>query len=53
MVFNYSTYEYYLNDDEPGKMTRASIITWLDNLADGMEKGTATALGGEETNLLH
>ncbi|RCN41493.1 hypothetical protein ANCCAN_12531 [Ancylostoma caninum] len=46
MVFNYSTYEYYLNDDEPEKMTRASIVTWLDNLAEGIEKGTATALGG-------
>ncbi|EPB79022.1 protein disulfide-isomerase domain protein [Ancylostoma ceylanicum] len=46
MVFNYSTYEYYLNDDEPEKMTQASIVTWLDNLADGIEKGTVTALGG-------
>ncbi|KAK6733359.1 hypothetical protein RB195_017229 [Necator americanus] len=46
LVFNYSTYEYYLNDDEPEKMTRASIVTWLDNLADGIEKGTTVALGG-------
>ncbi|KIH67705.1 protein disulfide-isomerase domain protein [Ancylostoma duodenale] len=50
MVFNYSTYEYYLNDDEPEKMTRASIVTWLDSLAEGIEKGTATASGGEENS---
>ncbi|WKX93039.1 hypothetical protein Q1695_010791 [Nippostrongylus brasiliensis] len=46
LVFNYSTYEYYLNDDDPAKVTRASIVTWLSNLADGIEKGTAVALGG-------
>ncbi|VDM79940.1 unnamed protein product [Strongylus vulgaris] len=46
MVFNYSTYEFYLSDDEPQKMTRASIVTWLNHLADAIEKNTAAAQGG-------
>lgn len=46
LVLNYSTYEYYLNDDEPEKVTRKSIVSWLNNLADGIEKGTASAHGG-------
>ncbi|KAK6056784.1 hypothetical protein COOONC_05708 [Cooperia oncophora] len=46
IVLNYTTYEYFLNEDDPEKVTRASIITWLSNLADGIEKGTVTALGG-------
>ncbi|VDN27281.1 unnamed protein product [Cylicostephanus goldi] len=46
MVFNYSTYEFYLSDDEPQKMTRASIVTWLNQLADAIEKNTAVAQGG-------
>lgn len=45
-MLNYSTYEYYLNDDEPEKVTRKSIVSWLNNLADGIEKGTASAHGG-------
>ncbi|KAJ1354321.1 hypothetical protein KIN20_011218 [Parelaphostrongylus tenuis] len=46
LVFNYTTYEYYLNEDEPEKITRASLVTWLSNLIDGIEKGTIVPLGG-------
>uniref|UniRef100_L7MMZ5 UNC-74 n=2 Tax=Oesophagostomum dentatum TaxID=61180 RepID=L7MMZ5_OESDE len=46
LVFNYSTYEYYLSDDEPEKMTKASIVTWLNHLADALEKKVAVGHGG-------
>uniref|UniRef100_W6NCS0 Thioredoxin domain containing protein n=1 Tax=Haemonchus contortus TaxID=6289 RepID=W6NCS0_HAECO len=46
IVLNYTTYEYFLNEDDPEKVTRGSLVTWLSNLADGTEKGTATPLGG-------
>ncbi|KAE9418068.1 hypothetical protein Angca_005185 [Angiostrongylus cantonensis] len=46
LVFNFTTYEYYLNEDDPDKITRASLVTWLNNLADGIEKGVLVPLGG-------
>ncbi|KJH43480.1 protein disulfide-isomerase domain protein [Dictyocaulus viviparus] len=46
LVFNYTTYEYYLNDDEPDKVTRASLVSWLSNLADGIDSGVVVPLGG-------
>ncbi|VDM55112.1 unnamed protein product [Angiostrongylus costaricensis] len=46
LVFNYTTYEYYLNEDDPDRVTRASLVTWLNNLADGIEKGVQVSLGG-------
>ncbi|KAK5968460.1 Thioredoxin domain-containing protein [Trichostrongylus colubriformis] len=46
LVLNYTTYEYFLNEDDPEKVTSSSIITWLSNIADGFDKGTATPLGG-------
>ncbi|PIO72607.1 hypothetical protein TELCIR_05459 [Teladorsagia circumcincta] len=46
LVLNYTSFEYFLNEDDTEKITRASIITWLSNLADGIDKGTASPLGG-------
>lgn len=46
LVFNYTTYEFYLPYDEPERMTVESVVTWLEQLADGIENGTAFAMGG-------
>ncbi|CAI2302669.1 unnamed protein product [Caenorhabditis sp. 36 PRJEB53466] len=45
-VFNYSSYEYYLSEDEPTQMTTKSIITFLTQTAEGIDKGTVIAFGG-------
>ncbi|CAJ0930827.1 unnamed protein product, partial [Mesorhabditis belari] len=42
LLFNYTSYEYYLTSDEIEKITAPSIVTWLRNLkAEG-----GVALGG-------
>ena len=46
IVFNYSTYEFFLPFDEPEKMTSQSIITWLEQLSDGISGGSITPMGG-------
>ncbi|CAD6186133.1 unnamed protein product [Caenorhabditis auriculariae] len=45
-VFNYTTYEYYLSNDETSKMTSRSVATFLDELAGAIDKGTAVPYGG-------
>lgn len=35
LVFNYSSYEYYLSNDEPAKMTPHSIKTFLNSIMEG------------------
>ncbi|CAB3407903.1 unnamed protein product [Caenorhabditis bovis] len=47
-VFNYSTYEYYLSEDEPSKMTKQSMLTFLEELSDSIDKGTVLAHGGRD-----
>ncbi|CAO4361633.1 unnamed protein product [Caenorhabditis nigoni] len=49
-VFNYTSYEYYLSEDEPSQMTIKSIFTFLEQTAEGIDKGTVIAFGGR--NLL-
>lgn len=46
LVFNYTSYEFFMPFDEPEKMTSNSIITWLEQLNDGISSGNAVALGG-------
>lgn len=45
-VFNYTSYEYYLSEDEPSQMTVKSIMTFLEQTADGIDKSTIIAFGG-------
>ncbi|CAL2029325.1 unnamed protein product [Caenorhabditis brenneri] len=45
-IFNYTSYEYYLSEDEPGQMTIKSILTFLEQTADAIDKGTVIAFGG-------
>lgn len=45
-VFNYTSYEYYLSEDEPSQMTVKSILTFLERTADGIDKSTIVAFGG-------
>ncbi|PAV71152.1 hypothetical protein WR25_07350 [Diploscapter pachys] len=45
-VFNYSSYEFLLPEDDPLKMTSSAIITYLETLLDQLEKGSAQPLGG-------
>lgn len=45
-VFNYTSYEYYLSEDEPSQMTIKSILTFLEQTADAIDKGTIIAFGG-------
>ncbi|CAI5437677.1 unnamed protein product [Caenorhabditis angaria] len=47
-VFNYTTYEYYLTEDEPQKMTKNSILVFLKQLAESVDKGTVVAFGGRD-----
>ncbi|CEF65611.1 Protein disulfide-isomerase TMX3 [Strongyloides ratti] len=35
LVFNYSSYEYYISNDEPAKMTPHSIKTFLNSIMEG------------------
>lgn len=45
-VFNYTSYEYYLGEDEPNQMTTKSILTFLEQTAEGVDNGTIIAFGG-------
>lgn len=45
-VFNYTSYEYYLSEDEPNQMTVKSILTFLEQTAEGIDKSTIIAFGG-------
>ncbi|KAF1770472.1 hypothetical protein GCK72_002291 [Caenorhabditis remanei] len=45
-IFNYTSYEYYLSEDEPSKMTIKSILTFLEQSAEGIDKSTIIAFGG-------
>lgn len=45
-IFNYTSYEYYLSEDEPSQMTVNSILTFLTQTAEGIDKGTVIAFGG-------
>lgn len=50
-VFNYSSYEFLLPEDDPLKMTSSAIVTYLETLLDQLEKGSAQPLGGILKNI--
>lgn len=45
-IFNYTSYEYYLSEDEPSQMTIKSILTFLEQTSEGIDKETIVAFGG-------
>uniref|UniRef100_A0A8R1HRN8 Thioredoxin domain-containing protein n=1 Tax=Caenorhabditis japonica TaxID=281687 RepID=A0A8R1HRN8_CAEJA len=51
-IFNYTSYEYYLSEDEPSQMTVKSIVTLLKQNAESIDKGTVIALGVPGRHLL-